>query len=426
MALDAAETAALLHAVPAAYNTQINDALLAALGLAFADWLGRSALLVEIEGHGREPLFDDIDLSRTVGWFTSMFPLVLDLRAAGGPAEALRATKEQLRRVPHNGIGYGLLRYLNEPAGAALRALPQAQVSFNYLGQIDQTPAGGAFGPAPEPPGPSQSPADPRSHLIDINALVAGGCLHAEWTYCPRIHSAETIERLAQDFAGALRAIIAHCRQPEAGGYTPSDFPLARLSQPQLDALIGTGPRARAAIDDIYPLAPMQQGMLFHSLYAPESGIYVEQLSCELRGALDTQAFEQAWRHVAAQHPILRTSFAWEGLDAPLQLVWRDPPLPVTVNGYVPAAALLPTVMVIAEVPAPGAAIDDGLKLAVTFAGRPDTDKPTAALKPPLTAVVIVDVPDDPLAIVTADGEAAIVKSGATVGISCASESRFM
>ena len=329
VALDAAETAALLHAVPAAYNTQINDALLAALGLAFADWLGRSALLVEIEGHGREPLFDDIDLSRTVGWFTSMFPLVLDLRAAGGPAEALRATKEQLRRVPHNGIGYGLLRYLNEPAGAALRALPQAQVSFNYLGQIDQTPAGGAFGPAPEPPGPSQSPADPRSHLIDINALVAGGCLHAEWTYCPRIHSAETIERLAQDFAGALRAIIAHCRQPEAGGYTPSDFPLARLSQPQLDALIGTGPRARAAIDDIYPLAPMQQGMLFHSLYAPESGIYVEQLSCELRGALDTQAFEQAWRHVAAQHPILRTSFAWEGLDAPLQLVWRDPPLPV-------------------------------------------------------------------------------------------------
>src|SRR5581483_6512553 len=133
------ETTALLQEVPNAYHTRINEVVLTALAQALALWTQQPRLLVDLEGHGREELFADVDVSRTVGWFTTLFPLLLDLSAASTPEAGLKAIKEQVRQVPGNGLGYGVLRYLRaEQEGRVLSRQPAARISFNYLGQFDQ------------------------------------------------------------------------------------------------------------------------------------------------------------------------------------------------------------------------------------------------------------------------------------------------
>jgi len=240
--LDEETTRALLTEVPPVYGTEINHVLLAALARAFRGWTGERALLVDLEGHGREDLFDGVDLSRTAGWFTAIYPVRLDLSAHGAPGDDLVAVKEQLRAVPDKGVGYGLLRWLSSdpeiPRELAMQPAPQ--VSFNYLGRMD---AGGASAGAPwvgmdADAGAARSPAGPRTHLVAVDAAVSGGRLFATWTYGTRVHRAETMERLAAAFADELRALVAHCRDPRAGGYTPSDFELAGLDQGGLDALL--------------------------------------------------------------------------------------------------------------------------------------------------------------------------------------------
>ncbi|HEX8212537.1 MAG TPA: condensation domain-containing protein, partial [Longimicrobium sp.] len=240
VALDAGETDALLHSVPHAYRTQIDDVLLAALVEAFAELTGGRELRVSLEGHGREPLFDDVDLSRSVGWFTSIYPVSLSLEGAGGPGEVLKAVKEQLRRIPQRGVGFGVLRYLagSGPA-AALAELPAPAVGFNYLGRFDQTFAADTlFHPARESRGPSRSPRGARAQAIEVNAHVTDGTLQVGWTFSTALHRRSTVEALAAAYMARLRALIDHCLSPEAGGVTPSDFPGARVDQAELDALL--------------------------------------------------------------------------------------------------------------------------------------------------------------------------------------------
>jgi non-ribosomal peptide synthase protein (TIGR01720 family) len=212
--LDAESTQALLKVVPVAYQTQINDILQTALAWACKDWTGSPKLLMEMEGHGREALFDDLDPSRTAGWLASLFPIVLDLGAATTPVAALGAVKAQLSRLPQRGIGYGLLRYLSgdEMIAAQLRALPQAEVRFNYLGQFDQVLADDApLTPAREFGGPVRSPRGNRRYLLEIDGNVVGGQLQVGWTYSRDLHHDATIERVSDAFVAALRALIASC-----------------------------------------------------------------------------------------------------------------------------------------------------------------------------------------------------------------------
>ncbi|XYI02620.1 non-ribosomal peptide synthase/polyketide synthase [Sorangium sp. So ce1128] len=326
--LDAEATRALLFDVPEVYRTQINDVLLSALGLALAPWTGARCLRLDLEGHGREPFADDLDVSRTVGWFTSMFPVALRLPDAG-LGEVLKSVKEQLRALPDRGFGHGLLRYLHpDPeVQAALRSLPPGELLFNYLGQLDQMLAGSSrFEFARESSGPTYSPRGARSHLLEINGWVAGAELHLLWTYSEEVHHRATIEALAQRMVDVLRDIIAHCQSAESGGHTPADFPLAALTQAEVDRLAA----ASRALEDIYPLSPTQLGMLFHTVRDPASGDYVEQLTFRSPGGLRVDAFKEAWQKVIARHTIFRTSFAWEGLARPLQVVHGHVPLPWT------------------------------------------------------------------------------------------------
>ncbi|HEU4451894.1 MAG TPA: amino acid adenylation domain-containing protein [Longimicrobium sp.] len=238
--LDEAETRALLEEVPPVYGTQANDALLAALAAAYREWSGHGTLLVDVEGHGREDLFDDMDVSRTVGWFTTQFPVRLEDR--GAPGETLKGVKETLRAVPERGIGYGLLRWMGgAEVSAALGALPEARISFNYLGQAGA--GGGAasdrlLAPAAGDVGPLRAPDSPRRHRIAVDGAITGGRLRMGFFHGREAYRPETVERLAAAYEAALRALIDHCRAPEAGGFTPSDFPEAGLDQSALDALL--------------------------------------------------------------------------------------------------------------------------------------------------------------------------------------------
>jgi amino acid adenylation domain-containing protein/non-ribosomal peptide synthase protein (TIGR01720 family) len=235
--LGAAETHALLHDVHTAYQTQIDDLLLAALALAIRRSSVVPALLIDLERDGRSR--DGRDHSRTAGCFSTLFPLRLDLLAATSPGAALKSIKEQLRRIPNQGIGYGLLRYLCRDAAisARLRALPEAEIAFAYHSPLDLAAAAGLFAALREPDLANQPPALPHYPLM-IEAHMSAGVLQTLWTYRTDRYRETTIAALAERFAAALRELIAHCLADSSGGYTPSDFPETRLSQQELDDLM--------------------------------------------------------------------------------------------------------------------------------------------------------------------------------------------
>jgi non-ribosomal peptide synthase protein (TIGR01720 family) len=240
VSLNTEDTLSLLQSAPKAYRTQINDLLLAALGQTLCWWSRAPAVIVDLEAHGREEEIGGVDVSRTVGWFTSIYPVRLEAFDPEAPGDLLKRIKEQLRRVPLRGLGHGILKYCcDADVRAQMSGLAKAEVSFNYLGQVDQIVSESEFwGAAGEGVGPNQSEQASRTHLLEIEGLVVGGQLRLTWAYSAAVHREETIEQLAAEYIERLRALIAHCVSPEAGGYTPSDFPKAALTQEDLDELL--------------------------------------------------------------------------------------------------------------------------------------------------------------------------------------------
>jgi pristinamycin I synthase-2 len=238
--------AELLTMTPAAYHASTDDVLLTGLALAFAAWRhdGRPELLLDLERHGREELAAGQDLSRTVGWFTSVHPARFDLTGidvsdalAGGPAagEALKRVKETLRGFPDRGIGYGLLRHLNPGAFSPAR---EPQIGFNYLGRF----AGAApadWAPVPEAPGidGGPDPGAPVAHGLEITAAFHGDTLRATWSAAPGIWPDEVVRDLAARWFAALSGLVRHTEQRGTGGHTPSDLLLVSLSQNEIDEL---------------------------------------------------------------------------------------------------------------------------------------------------------------------------------------------
>jgi len=324
VALSAGETRLLLQEVPRAYRTQINDVLLAALAQALSEWTRDKRVLVDVEGHGREEIIEDCNVSRTAGWFTTIFPVLLEVSNSSVPGETLKSVKEQLRRVPNRGIGYGLLRYLrgDETVSSELEKLPRAEVSFNYLGQLDQIfrDDTSSFALTNDAAGKSRSELGRRKYLIDIDGGVRDGRLQMEWVYSEELHARQTIEVVAENFNRKLRRLIEHCVLREVREYTPSDFPLVNLNERQLAQI----QRTTGQIEDLYPLSPMQEGMLFHSLYGSDSGIYTTQLVCELNGQVNEDNLETAWQAAVDAHAVLRTGFEWKSVEEPVQVVRRS------------------------------------------------------------------------------------------------------
>ncbi|MCG8927146.1 non-ribosomal peptide synthetase [Lentzea sp. CC55] len=328
--LDAGRTAALLTQAHRAYRTQGHELLLAALLQVLGRWTGTGAAALDLESHGREPIADGLDLSRTVGWFTAVHPVGLqhtDLADTGG---VIKAVKEQLRAVPRRGVGYTVLRERD----AELRDAVRRPVVFNYLGGADaaEDDAVGLF--ARELPedlcGPAEGDGGLRSHVLGVEVVqAADGTLAVEWQYSTNLHERSTVERLAEAYVRALADLVEHCRSG-ARGLTPSDVPLAGLDQSSVDSLVARTP----GLADAYPLSPLQQGMLFHAVESPDSGVYWTQDVRELSGALDADALRAAWQLVLDRHPALRTAFVWQGVREPLQVVVGDVQVPFEVHDW--------------------------------------------------------------------------------------------
>ncbi|MFE3318801.1 amino acid adenylation domain-containing protein [Nocardia sp. NPDC059195] len=320
----------VLHTVPEQFHCGADDVLLTALAMAVCRWRDRTGALVTLEGHGRsESLLPGADLARTVGWFTSVYPVALDLaeidlgeaftggRAAGS---AIKATKEQLRSVPDRGVGFGLLRYLNDEAAAALANAPTPQLSFNYLGRA-------VTGDDPWVPRRFAATNDDRAPLaavVDINAVLTDAGLEVTWAYASRLLGEAEVRELADLWSQALRALVTHAGSGDAGGRTPSDFELVTVDQPQIERWEHTYPK----LTDVWPLSPLQYGLLFHSLYDSDTADgYTVQSLLTLAGTVDATRLRGAAQALIDRHENLRVAFV-ETDDGPRQLVLSAAEIP--------------------------------------------------------------------------------------------------
>ncbi len=306
------ETQALLQKVPAAYNSQINDILLTALARTISDWSGAETVLVDLEGHGREPLGERmLDISRTVGWFTTMYPVLLMVGDGMETAAMVSSIQTQLTQIPGKGLSFGLLRYLgDEKTAERLRKLPQAELSFNYLGQYDNLlPADGPFQLSQEAGGPTRSLASERRHLLNVNGQVIDGRLEMSWTFSRSIHKHSTVERLAADYVGQLQRLI-------------EERPINGVSWAIYERILAA--MGGRQVEGIWSLGPGQAAMVAHSGQQPESEAYFLQWVYKIEGDLDTVAFRQAWALVIARHAALRTLFVTGADGAAYQVVLED------------------------------------------------------------------------------------------------------
>jgi|GEM_PF-552479 len=246
-------TEALLREVPRVYHTQAYEVLLAALACMYQQWTGEWHLIVDVEGHGREAVSEDLLLTRTVGWFTSIYPLLLEVEAGSDYGERLKSIKEQVRRVKNGGVGYGVLRYLSadEAVRTHLREQPKAEISFNYVGQYNQAVSeikeAGLFRPATERVGLVRAAQGDRRYKLQVNGTVIGGELHMSWEYSSAVHREETVAQIAADYLCELEHLIRHCQNANAGGFTPSDFAEFKWSESDLEDISAAIAKARGA-----------------------------------------------------------------------------------------------------------------------------------------------------------------------------------
>ncbi|MEU4241667.1 amino acid adenylation domain-containing protein [Actinoplanes sp. NPDC026619] len=341
LTLGAARTAPLIGEVPAAFHAAVPDVLLTGLALAVTARTGQDSLLIELEGHGREEsLVPGVDLSRTVGWFTTEYPVRLtpgggapgagspdrgvpsavspgdgvpgggvlggglpgDGGAAGGEgvAAALKRIKEQLRGVPENGARFGLLRHLNPETSALLGALPTPEIVLNYLGRFDSGEESGEDWASVGGLGGDADRDMPLSRALEINASVLDGSLSVSLTYPEGVLNGAEVEALAADWFAALDRLVG-----VVGGHTPSDLLLPGVAQGEIDSLESRP----GGLDDVWPLAPLQEGLVFLAALADDVDPYVVQQVLDLEGPLDPGRLRAAGQALLDRHPALRVSF---------------------------------------------------------------------------------------------------------------------
>ncbi|MFC6010320.1 amino acid adenylation domain-containing protein [Nocardia lasii] len=338
-------TEAVLTDLPARYRAGAEDGLLTALAMAVRTWRARRgidapATRVRLEGHGREQsALDGADLTRTVGWFTSMYPVALDLsevdsetvwHAGESTAAAVKAVKEQVRAVPHRGIGFGLLRHLDPDSAAELTG-SLGQIGFNYLGRLStgDVPTDHSWLPTADwgEPTAAQDPDLPAAAVIDINAMATttdtGLQLRASFSYATDIVDESAVRELADCWTEALTTLAEHLKSPAAGGLSPADVPLVEVTQSELD----TWHRERPGLTDVVPLAPLQLGLLFLAQMSPADP-YLVQLAVELAGEVDTDRLRRAAQTVLDRHAILRTAFGTSAAGTPVGFVAEGPVVP--------------------------------------------------------------------------------------------------
>jgi len=321
------ETEKLLKQVNRAYNTQINDILLTAFGMALKEWTGFEKVLIDLEGHGRDLMLGDIDITRTVGWFTSIYPVVLDMTRSKDILFEIKKTKEILRHIPNKGLGYGVLKYLTaQDYKQGISFDSKAEISFNYLGQFDSDVKTDVFSVSEISAGNSMSQDIERAYSLDASGMVAGGILGLSISYNKNKYSEETIQKLAESYRNNLINIIEHCAAKEEAELTPSDTTARNIDLEEFELLVKMLKESgieRNSIQDVYSLSPMQEGMLFHWLSDQSSPMYFEQMTFAIEGKVDLTLFENSLKNIIEKYDVLRTVFVYERLKKPVQVVLK-------------------------------------------------------------------------------------------------------
>ncbi|WP_280883180.1 non-ribosomal peptide synthetase, partial [Streptomyces pseudovenezuelae] len=328
----------LLGGVPAAFHAGVEDVLLAGLVGAVSEWVGGGGLgfVVDVEGHGRVELGVGGDLSRTVGWFTGVRPVRVDaggveggvVRSGGGAAgELVKRVKEQVRGVPGDGLGFGVLRYLNGESAGVLAGLPVPEIGFNYLGRFSSRDD--AWQLIGDGLGEGIADRAPVMHALEVEGLVRdlaeGPELVLSVSWPEALLREESARSLVEGWAGMLAGLVAHV-EGSGGGFTPSDFPLVALDQAQVDEVEA----GVAGLVEVLPVSPLQEGLLFHSLFDQHgTDVYVEQLVLDLRGPVDAGVLRASWQVVVDRHAGLRAGF-WQpsGVEQPVQVIAEGAELP--------------------------------------------------------------------------------------------------
>ncbi|HZG18214.1 MAG TPA: amino acid adenylation domain-containing protein [Candidatus Bathyarchaeia archaeon] len=240
------ETLHLLKNAHHPYATEMNDLLLAALGLAIHSWSGLERIVIQLEGHGREDIMEDMNITRTIGWFTSQYPVLLDLRYSDDLSRHIKTTKEDLRKIPNKGIGYEILRYVTHPNRKTHMHFPrQPEINFNYLGQFDVDVNNDIFTRSPYiggntlgPDGVNNINAESESYMaLNITGVIADGQLVTTFSYSKDQYHEDTILALSEAYRNHLKRVIYHCLDKREGERTPSDFSYNDLTLEELDDL---------------------------------------------------------------------------------------------------------------------------------------------------------------------------------------------
>ena len=326
MMLAKTETERLLRNVNWLYNTEINDILLAALGLAIKDWAGIKRVLINLEGHGREEIMGDVSISRTVGWYTTLFPVAFDLTRATELPYFIKSVKETLRQVPNRGMGYGILRYLTGEKAEDIAVEPA--INFNYLGEFGQENHHypDIFSFSNLRTGENVNPRLNALYQLDINGMVVSGQLRLSFNYNTYEYERRTIEKLLEAYQSSLAAIINHCTGKKEKELTPSDLDYKNFTIDQLTELEREFRQKNRMIEKIYRLSPMQAGMFYICRVNQDPSLYFEQFEFSLQGEVDRDLLEKSFNLLLARYDVLRTVFVQEGFQEPLQIVLKPRP----------------------------------------------------------------------------------------------------
>jgi amino acid adenylation domain-containing protein/thioester reductase-like protein/non-ribosomal peptide synthase protein (TIGR01720 family) len=330
MVLPREKTEQLMKNVNWAYNTEVNDILLTAVGLTVKEWTGTNKVSINLEGHGREEIIEDVDISRTVGWFTTQYPVILDIEKADDLAFSIKNVKETLRRIPNKGIGHGILKFLTPPEKKeSLKFKQTPEIVFNYLGEFGEE----SYAVIDKISGITDlniqdniSPDFRFDHKIDIEGVTTEGKLNLYFFYNKHQYERNTIENFAKIFKTQLIKIIDHCQEKEQRELAPSDLGYTHLTLEELEQITS---EIKVNIDEdmeiqlIYPLSPMQSGMLYHSIKDKESTAYFEQNVIRLYGDVEPSILESSLNQLIERYDILRTIFVYNQLVEPLQIVLK-------------------------------------------------------------------------------------------------------
>ncbi|MBA2610529.1 MAG: AMP-binding protein, partial [Bacteroidetes bacterium] len=337
--LGAVQTRRLLQDVPRAYHTEINDLLLSALAKTMYEWSDQDKVMIGLEGHGREVIAEGIDTSRTVGWFTTHYPLLLEVASAKTEEDLIKSVKEQLRRVPDKGVGYGVLKYINKHE--AFKGTQPWDIIFNYLGQLDNVVKKSKWlAVAGEPAGADTSEEYSVSEKLWVNCSVREEELVFNWTFSNRHFNEETIHNLSKAYLFNLESLIEHCIRKLSLGesvFTPADFGLGSdINYTELDTFLNesfNGKTRKESLESIYRLSGLQQGMLFHGLYDGGGTGYINQFCCDILNP-QVELLKKSWNHLLRSHTILRSAFYHDSFSIPVQCVYKEIKLPIEVIDY--------------------------------------------------------------------------------------------